>query len=97
MPEPSDWVTLHHPEQQVSHRVPNTPAVIEDFRARGWVTVDEAAARAEEEAAKLRGHELDEALEAADLPTSGKVAEKQARLAEARAEQVNTRTEGTEV
>lgn len=87
MPEETQWVTLHNPSQGAWHRVPDNPAVIQDFQDRGWETPDESAARAEREAIDLRGAELEEALKEAGLSTSGKVAEKQQRLADFRSEQ----------
>lgn len=80
------WINLYHPGQDAWHQVPDNPLVIQDFQDRGWETPEDSAARAEKDAALLRGKELEEALEAEGLPRSGTVAEKQARLAEKRAE-----------
>jgi hypothetical protein len=90
MLDDTNSVNLYNPSQQAWHRVPNHPAVIQDFQDRGWETPEDSAARAEADAGQLHGQELEEALKAAGLPTGGKVAEKQQRLADFRAEQVPT-------
>ena len=88
MPETTEWVNLHHPDQQAWHRVPNHPVVIQDFQDRGWLTPEDSAAQAEADAGQLRGQELEDALEQAGLPKSGTVKAKQERLAEHRRQQV---------
>ena len=86
-----DGVDLYNPTQQVWHKVPNHPAVIQDFRDRGWYTPEESAQRAEDEAAarakELKGKALDDALEAAGLPKTGTADEKRKALAEHEAAQ----------
>jgi hypothetical protein len=95
MTEEIEWVTLYNPSQQAWHRVPKHPVVIQDFQDRGWETPEDSSARAEQDAALLHGKELEDALEAEGLSKGGTVAEKQARLAEKRAESATT-TEETE-
>jgi hypothetical protein len=99
MTEEIEWVTLYNPAQQAWHRVPKHPVVIQDFQDRGWETPEDSAARAEQDAALLHGKELEDALEAEGLSKGGTVAEKQARLAEKRAESATTteETEGDQV
>ena len=96
MPELIEWVELYNPTQQAWHRVPNHALVIQHFQDRGWETPEDSAARAEKDATQLRGQELEDALKAEGLPQSGTVKEKQARLAEKRAESATTPTEETE-
>lgn len=93
MPEPVNLVNLYNPTQDAWHQVPDDPIVIQDFQDRGWETPEDSAARAEKDATQLRGKELEDALEAEGLPKSGTVAEKQARLAEKRAESAITTEE----
>ena len=45
MPLEPEWVTLYHPGQQATHRVPDHSAVIQDFRDRGWETEADTDAR----------------------------------------------------
>lgn len=87
MPDEANWVTLYNPSQQATHRVPDLPGVVKDFRDRGWETPDDTTARVESEASELRGKALDDALEDAGLSKSGTVADKQQRLADHEAEQ----------
>jgi hypothetical protein len=88
---PFEGVDLYHPGQQAWHKVPNNPAVIQDFRDRGWYTPEESAAHAEEQAAarakELKGKALDDALRDAGLPTSGTADEKRKALADHEAAQ----------
>jgi hypothetical protein len=92
-------VNLYNPSQDAWHRVPNHPLVIQDFQDRGWETPEDSAARAEVDTTQLRGKELEDALEAEGLSRGGTVAEKQARLAEKRAESATTtgKNEGEKV
>ena len=90
MPDEIGWVTLYNPTQDAWHRVPDKPIVIQDFQDRGWETPEDSAARAEQDANHLRGKELEDALDAEGLPRSGTVKEKQARLADKRAESAIT-------
>jgi hypothetical protein len=87
MPEQVEWITLYHPGQQATHRVPDNPLVISHFIDRGWETPDDTAARVEAEAVGLHGKELNDRLDAAGLSKGGTVKEKQARLAEFEAAQ----------
>lgn len=82
MPDEVTWVELYNPSIPGWHRVPDHPAVVQDFRDRGWETPDDIAARAGAEAEELRGKALDEALDDAGLSKSGTADEKRARLAE---------------
>jgi hypothetical protein len=90
MPDETQWVNLYNPTQQVWHRVPDHPVVIQDFQDRGWETPEDSAARAKAEAIDLHGKELEDALDEAGLPKSGTVKEKQKRLAAHRAESTPT-------
>jgi len=49
MPLEPEWVTLYHPGQQATHRVPDHSAVIQDFRDRGWETEADTNARLQAE------------------------------------------------
>ena len=92
------WVFMVHPETNGTTRVPDSPDVIEHYQARGWEqrpmpaeldpdqpdkgwTVDQA--KAADEAERLKGEALNEALKEKGLPRTGKADEKRARLAEA--------------
>jgi hypothetical protein len=101
MPETAEWVNLYNPSQQAWHRVPNHPAVVQDFQDRGWETPEESAERAAGEAEQLRGRALVQALEEAGLPNTGTADEKRKALAEHAAQQnqaaqADTTTENTE-
>lgn len=96
------WQYMVHPDiEGSSTQVPDLPDVIAWHEARGWVcaetpeellpdqpdkgwTVDQA--KAAEEAERLKGEALDEALKEKGLPRTGKADEKRARLAEAETE-----------
>lgn len=93
MPEAINWVDLYHPGDQVWHRAPPSPDVVQTFRDRGWETEADIADRAGAEAEELRGKALDAALEDAGLSKSGTVDEKRARLAEHEAALAVTTTE----
>jgi hypothetical protein len=93
MLDETNSVNLYNPSQDAWHRVPNHPVVIQDFQDRGWETPEDSAARAEADAVHLRGKELEDALEAEGLSRGGTVAEKQARLAEKRAESATAKEE----
>ena len=98
----SGWQYLTHPDlPDTGHLVPDNAGVVEGFEAHGWVraetpedllpdqpdkgwTVDQA--KAAEEAERLKGEALDEALKEKGLPRTGKADEKRARLAEAETE-----------
>jgi hypothetical protein len=90
MPEVVEWVTLFHPEQHAYHRVPDHPAVIQDFQNRGWLTPEDSEERAKADAELLRGEELEDALKDAGLSRGGTVKEKQKRLADFRADQTHS-------
>ena len=87
MPEPIEWVELYNPSVPGWHRVPNHPAVVQDFRDRGWETPADIEARAGAEAEELKGKALDKALDDAGLSKSGTADERRARLAEYEAAQ----------
>ena len=93
MPDEVTWVELYNPTIPGWHRVPDHPAVVQDFRDRGWETAADIAARTSAEAEELRGKALDEALEDAGLLKSGTVDEKRTRLAEHEAALAATTTE----
>jgi len=95
------WKWLTHPDLGV-HRVPDNAGVVESFEGRSWQATDIdgelasdseefadalAARQATQDAEELKGKALDQALEEAGLSKSGTVADKQARLAEAKASQ----------
>jgi hypothetical protein len=82
MPDQVEWIELYNPTVPAWHRVPNHPAVVQDFRDRGWETPEDIAARAGAEAEELKGKALDEALESAGLSKSGTADEKRERLAD---------------
>ena len=88
MPDQVEWITLYHPGQQATHRVPSNPLVISHLIDRGWETPDDTAARVEAETVGLHGKELNDRLDDAGLSKGGSVKEKQARLAEYEAAQV---------
>ena len=92
MPDEVQWVDLFNPTINAWHRVHDHPAVVQDFRDRGWETADDIAARAGAEAEELRGKALDEALDNAGLSKSGSADEKRARLAEYEAKAAITTT-----
>jgi hypothetical protein len=97
MPDQVTWVDLYNPSIPGWHKVPDHPAVVQDFRDRGWETAADIAARAGAEAEELKGKALDEALEDAGLSKSGSVDEKRARLAEHEAKSaITTEEEGSE-
>lgn len=95
MPDEVTWVELYNPSvgDGVWHRVPDHPAVVQDFRDRGWETQEDIAARAGAEAEELKGKALDKALEDAGLSKSGTVDEKRDRLAEFEAASAETTKE----
>lgn len=82
MPDVVNWVDLYNASIPAWHKVPDHPAVVQDFRDRGWETTEDIAARAGAEAEELRGKALDEALEGAGLSKSGTADEKRDRLAD---------------
>jgi len=85
---PEHWFDHEDLSANLTRTDPGIPQVAPDGvnqapgpDARDYATTDEiAAAKAAE--GELKGKQLDEALEAAGLPKTGKVAEKQARLVE---------------
>ena len=67
MPLEPEWVTLYHPGQQATHRVPDHSAVIQDFRDRGWET--EADTNARLQAEEGQAEQEPEAPDATPTPT----------------------------
>ena len=66
MPLEPEWVTLYHPGQQATHRVPDHSAVIQDFRDRGWETEADTNARLQAEG---QAEQEPEAPDATPTPT----------------------------
>lgn len=93
MPDQVTWVELYNPSEDVWHKFPDHPAVIQDFRDRGWETSEDIAVRAGAEAEELKGKALDAALEDAGLSKSGTADEKRDRLAEYEASLAETNKE----